>query len=60
MKKPEIKNDNANNGEIKIKEIPESEESAGWSEKQRRRSYYYDDSYGYEKYDPENDCSEEE
>jgi hypothetical protein len=38
---------------------PEIGEESGWSKDQQERSYYYDDSHGYEKYQPE-DGSEEE
>lgn len=42
-----------------IEEIPETapetgEESA-WSRDQREKSYYYDDSWGYQVYDPDED-----
>lgn len=30
-----------------------------WSEDQKEKSYYYDDSYGYEVYDPETDEEED-
>ncbi len=30
-----------------------------WAEDQNKKSYYYDDSYGYEVYDPEDDEDED-
>lgn len=40
-----------------IEEIPEEEPEIGdrssWSRDQKEKSYYYDDSYGYEVYDPD-------
>jgi len=31
-----------------------------WSEDQQKKSYYYDDSYGYEVYHPEQDENDEQ
>ena len=31
-----------------------------WSKDQREKSYYYDDSYGYEIYNPDEDDNDEE
>ncbi len=31
-----------------------------WAEDQQKKSYYYDDSYGYEAYNPDEDDSDEE
>lgn len=43
--------------EKEIEEIPEDEpeigEESSWSKDQQEKSYYYDDSYGYQKYDPD-------
>ena len=57
--KPEIKNDNANEPESEIAKVSESREVENWSKDQRERGYYYDDSYGYQKYDPDDDSEEE-
>lgn len=50
--------------EKEIKKIPEDKteigEESSWSKDQQEKSYYYDDSYGYEVYDPEKDDAEEE
>jgi hypothetical protein len=39
-------------------ETPETEENT-WAEDQKKRGYYYDDSYGYEIYDPNEDEEEQ-
>ncbi len=39
---------------------PENAEQGNWSEDQRKKSYYYDDSYGYEVYNPDEDDDETE
>jgi len=39
-------------------ENPGIEEQANWSQDQREKSYYYDDSYGYEIYNPEDEDDE--
>ena len=36
-------------------EKTESEEEGNWSRDQKNRSYYYDDGYGYEIYNPDED-----
>ncbi|MCW5959711.1 MAG: hypothetical protein KIS76_06065 [Pyrinomonadaceae bacterium] len=33
-------------------EKPEIGEESSWTKDQQEKSYYYDDSYGYEPYDP--------
>jgi hypothetical protein len=33
----------------------ENEDDDNWSRDQREKSYYYDDSYGYEIYNPDED-----
>ncbi len=33
----------------------ENEADGNWSRDQREKSYYYDDSYGYEVYNPDDD-----
>lgn len=47
-----------------IEKIPEDKPEIGressWSKDQQERSYYYDDSHGYEIYDPEKDDNDEE
>lgn len=42
------------------KETCESEEAGNWSEDQKNKSYYYDDSYGYEIYNPDEDDDDDE
>ncbi len=37
---------------------PENDEQGNWSEDQKKKSYYYDDSYGYEVYNPDEDDDE--
>ena len=41
-------------------EKPETNKKGNWSEDQTEKSYYYDDSYGYEIYDPEDDKDEDD
>lgn len=41
---------------VKI-EKPEPEDG-NWAEDQKERGYYYDDSHGYERYDPESEDDE--
>lgn len=38
----------------------DSKRSDTWADDQKRRSYYYDDSSGYEKFDPELEDDESE
>ena len=37
----------------------ENAKKGNWSEDQREKSYYYDDSYGYEIYNPDEDEEDE-
>lgn len=46
--------------EKEISETCEPEEKSVWSKDQSEKSYYYDDSYGYEVYDPDEDDEEDE
>lgn len=43
--------------ELEIEKIPEEKpeigEESSWSKDQQEKSYYYDDSYGYEIYNPD-------
>ena len=39
---------------------PSSEDESSWGADQREKSYYYDDSYGYEVYEPAEDEAEED
>ncbi len=39
---------------------PETDKIGTWSEDQKEKSYYYDDSYGYEIYNPDEDEQENE
>lgn len=41
--------------EICKSEHAPADDEDNWSVDQERRSYYYDDAHGYEKYDPEYD-----
>ena len=41
-------------------EKTEIEDEAVWSKDQQRKSYYYDDAYGYEVYNPDEDDDEDE
>ena len=42
-----------------IKDIAEIGDESNWSKDQQERDYYYDDSHGYQVYDPDNDSEEE-
>ena len=44
-----------NEEEKKNAEIRETEKKGDWSEDQKEKSYYYDDAYGYEIYNPDED-----
>lgn len=37
----------------------ETEKKGNWSEDQQEKSYYYDDSHGYEIYNPDDDDDDE-
>lgn len=37
----------------------EKNENGTWSEDQRKKNYYYDDAYGYEVYNPDEDDEED-
>lgn len=37
----------------------EKDDEANWSRDQREKSYYYDDSYGYEIYNPDEEDDDE-
>lgn len=39
---------------------PESGDADSWSEAQKKRSYYYDDSHGYEIYNPDDEDDEDD
>ncbi|MFT3744960.1 MAG: hypothetical protein QM785_11795 [Pyrinomonadaceae bacterium] len=41
------------------KRINVVDKTDSWAEDQKTRDYYYDDSHGYQVYDPENDDDEE-
>ena len=38
----------------------EEKDDGNWSKDQREKSYYYDDSYGYEVYNPDEDEDDDE
>jgi hypothetical protein len=48
----------------KVAELPVEQQENNvkdtWSQDQQEKSYYYDDSYGYEIYNPEEDESDED
>ncbi len=56
--KPKKKDDNEKKEE-KQGEC-ETGDKDSWSRDQREKSYYYDDSYGYEIYNPDEDDDEDE
>lgn len=41
-------------------ENPKEKKEGTWEEDQKERDYYYDDSHGYEEFDPEADDSDAE
>ena len=41
-------------------EKTETDDENVWGKDQKEKSYYYDDSYGYKIYDPENDDDDDE
>lgn len=43
-----------------IAENAEANEKGNWSEDQKEKSYYYDDAYGYEIYNPDEDDEDAE
>jgi hypothetical protein len=53
-----------NTAKRKVTELPveqqENNEKDSWGADQQEKSYYYDDSYGYEIYNPEEDESNED
>ncbi len=49
----ETNENNKNSGDAEIAED-------SWAEDQQKKSYYYDDSYGYEVYNPDEDDADEE
>ena len=66
--KTKPKKDNGNDSEKDAKkeveeiapERKEIDEKGNWSEDQQEKSYYYDDSYGYEVYVPNEEDEESE
>ena len=40
-------------GKCEAENKPEADKIGTWSEDQKEKGYYYDDSYGYELYDPD-------
>lgn len=61
--KTKQKNDRRNSGKKDAEnfaaENAEANEKGNWSEDQKEKSYYYDDAYGYEIYNPDDDEDEE-
>ena len=62
--KTKPKKDNRKHSEKEAKEVAletcETDEKGNWSEDQQKKSYYYDDSYGYEVYVPDEEDEEDE
>ena len=50
-----LKRRNKQKPSLRQRENPENGNAGNWSEDQQKKSYYYDDSYGYEIYDPNDD-----
>ena len=48
-----------NKAEKSVADNMRTDEKGNWSEDQTEKSYYYDDSYGYEIYNPEEDEDDE-
>jgi hypothetical protein len=42
------------------KKKPETGDRSSWAEDQKEKDYYYDDSHGYEVFDPEREQDQEE
>lgn len=53
------KDDEKKNQAIQDSDEREHGENRVWADDIRERGYYYDDSHGYEEYDPDDDESEE-
>lgn len=51
----EIERENGTDKEKCPDETPETGDESAWSEDQQKKSYYYDDSHGYEVYVPDDD-----
>ena len=45
--------------EKEVEKNAEVTDKGNWSEDQRKKSYYYDDSYGYKVYNPDEDDEED-
>ena len=58
--KPKEAKDAEKEAEKLAEEKAEDNKKGTWSEDQREKSYYYDDAYGYEIYNPEQDDEEDE
>jgi len=62
--KTKPKKDSRKQSEKEAKEVAlersETVEKGNWSEDQQEKSYYYDDSYGYEVYVPDEEGEENE
>jgi len=56
---PRERKDAPNEYEKLSKEKLENEEQGIWEQDQREKSYYYDDSHGYEIYNPDEDEDDE-
>ena len=63
-KKTKPKKDSRKHSEKEAKEVAperrETDEQGNWSKDQQEKSYYYDDSYGYEVYIPDEEGEENE
>jgi len=63
-KKTKPKKDSRKHSEKEAKEVAperrETDEQGNWSKDQQEKNYYYDDSYGYEVYIPDEEGEENE
>ncbi|MDQ3061487.1 MAG: hypothetical protein M3R14_01300 [Acidobacteriota bacterium] len=63
-KKTKPKKDSRKHSEKEAKEVAperrETDEQGNWSKDQQEKNYYYDDSYGYEVYVPDEEGEENE
>ncbi len=58
-KKSDETEKNETPGKITPRKKPENVEESAVVEDQHKRGYYYDDAYGYQKYEPEKDSEDE-
>ncbi len=58
--KPKNENDKESEPEKPPENKPDTGDEDSWAQNQREKSYYYDDSHGYEIYNPDDDDDDEE